>query len=121
MLIYNPHFIKGLWLTQETYFLDKEQVVLLPEVLDVVGQKHGLAAALTPQCLSVLVQVINGHGILLLVSYAKDSMAQDPLNVIMVMLDLLMDSKKQKEEWKFVLMATGPRLVTVIGTLLQLA
>ena len=47
-------------------------------------------------------------------------MAQDPLNAIMVMSGSLMDTKKLKEEWKFVLMATGPRLVTVIGILLQL-
>ena len=49
-------------------------------------------------------------------------MAQDPLDVIMVRLDLLMDSKKQKEEWKFVLMATGPWpvMVAVTGTVLQL-
>jgi hypothetical protein len=50
-------------------------------------------------------------------------MAQDPLNVTMVMFDLLMDSRKPKEEWKFVLTATGPWLViaAVTGTVLQLA
>ena len=48
-------------------------------------------------------------------------MAQDPLNAIMVMSGSLMDTKKLKEEWKFVLMATGPWLVIVIGTLVKLA
>jgi hypothetical protein len=101
--------------------LDEELVVLLQLVLDAVGQKHSLAAALIVQYHSLLEQAIKPT--LLLVSYAKESMAQDPLNAIVVMFDLLMDSKKQKEEWKFVLMATGPWrvIVTVTGTVLQLA
>jgi hypothetical protein len=101
--------------------LDEEPVVWLQLVLDAVEQKHSLAAALILQYRLLLEEAINPS--LPLVSYAKESMALDPLNVTMVMFDLLKDSKKAKEEWKFVLTATGPWLVivTVTGTVLQLA
>ena len=111
---------KGLWLRQETY-LDEEPVVLLPEVLDAVAQKRGSIAALSTQYHSALEQAIKP--ILPLVSYAKE-IPQHPLNVTMVMFDLLMDSNKPKEEWKFVLMATGLLFVMttglIIGTLVKL-
>ena len=76
---------KGLWLMGLIY-LDEEPVVLLPEILDAGGQKYSLAAAITVQYQSLLEQPIKL--ILLLVSYAKELIPQNPLNVIMVMLDL---------------------------------
>ena len=79
------NFEKGLWLIRLAY-LDEEPVVLLPEILDAGGQKHSLAAALTVQYQSLLEQAIKL--VLLLGSYAKESIAQDLLNVIMVMFDL---------------------------------
>ena len=92
--------------------MDEEPIALLPEIFNVVGQKHGSVVALTVQYHSVLVQAISG--IFLLVSFAK-AIPCHPLNVIVVMFDLSMGPRKQKEEWKSVLMATGLLLVMATG------